>query len=272
MIRASLLVIASLYATAGGAVERVITLAPHLSELVCMAGSCDKLVGVDNFTDFPSQAGKLPKVGDAFAVNAEAIIGLKPDLVLSWDGGTPAETVERLTALGLRVEPISIHSLADVATALEHVGGLLGTADSAHAAAEAFRKRLNALSERYRNAKPLRVMYQIEADPAFTVNRQSPISEAISLCGGNNVFAGMKQLAAPVSKEAVLAANPEVVIYGQQDMAQEVRRYWAAFPQSVAQKRGNLYAVDASLLARPSPRMLDGVEQLCAALQTARTR
>jgi iron complex transport system substrate-binding protein len=263
MIRVLLLIAACLCAAPAEAAQRVITLAPHLAELVCAAGGCDRLVGVVNYTDFPAQAEKVPKIGDAFAVNAETILALKPDLVLSWDGGTPPETVERLAGLGLRVEPIAIRNLADVAEALERVGKLLGIAAAAHATADIFRKRLGLLTERYRQAKPLRVMYQIEAEPAFSINRQSPISEAISLCGGINVFAGMAQLAAPVSKEAVLNANPEVVVYGQQDMVREIRRYW---------QRGNLYAVDASLLARPSPRVLDGVEQLCAVMQAARSK
>lgn len=270
MIRAVLIIAASLYAVAGGAAERVVVLAPHLAELSCAAGGCNKLVGVVNFTDFPAQAEKLPHVGDAFAVNTEAIIGLKPDLVLAWDGGTPPETAQRLASLGLRVESIKVRTLADVAATLERVGQLLGTPDAGKAAAAAYRQRLAELSARYRGAKPLRVMYQIEASPAFTINRQSPISEVITLCGGVNVFAGLSQLAAPVTKESVLAANPDVVIYGEQDMGEEIRHYWAAFPQAKAQKNHNLYSVNASLLGRYSQRMLDGAEQLCTALQTAR--
>lgn len=270
MIRAAFIIASSLYAVAGSAAERVVVLAPHLAELSCAAGGCNKLVGVVNYTDFPAQAEKLPHVGDAFAVNTEALIGLKPDLVLFWDGGNPPETAERLASLGLRVEPIKVQTLADVAVALERVGQLLGTVEAGKAAAAAYRKRLAEISARYRDAKPLRVMYQIEANPAFTINRQSPISEVITLCGGINVFAGLSQLAAPVTKESVLAANPDVVIYGEQDMGEEIRHYWAAFPQSKVQKKHNLYSVNASLLGRYSQRMLDGAEQMCTALQTAR--
>lgn len=252
------------------AAERVVVLAPHLAELACAAGACDRLVGAVTYTDYPPQAAKLPRVGDAFAVNAEALLALHPDLVLAWTGGTPQETLERLSGLGLRVEPVAIRGLADVAAAIERVGDLLGTPVAARVAAAAYRQRLAALRERYRGARPLRVMYQIEADPAFSVNRLSPISEAISLCGGVNVFADMPQIAAPLSKEAVLAAAPEVVVYGEEDRADDIRRYWQAFPQADVVRRQRLYAVDASLLARPSPRVLDGVEQLCGVLARAR--
>lgn len=270
MIRGVFILAACLFAGTGSAAERVVVLAPHLAELSCAVGGCDKLVGVVNFTDYPVQAEKLPHVGDAFAVNPEAILGLRPDLVLSWDGGTPPETSERLAALGLNVVSIKVRTLADVAAALERIGQLLGQEQEGKAAAAAYQQRLAALAARYRGAKPLRVMYQIEANPAFTINRQSPISEVINLCGGVNVFAGLSQIAAPVTKESVLAANPDVVIYGEQDMGEEIRHYWAAFPQAKAQRNHNLYSVNASLLGRYSQRMLDGAEQLCTALQTAR--
>lgn len=272
MIRVALLMAASLFSVASNAAERVVVLAPHLAELSCVVGACNKVVGVVNFTDYPAHMKKLPHVGDAFAVNVEALIGLKPDLVLTWDGGTPPETAARLAALGLRVVPIKVTKLADVATAMERVSQLLGTPQAGRAAALAYRERLAKLSVRYRGVKPLRVMYQIEANPAFTINAQSPISEAMAICGGINVFAGLPQIATPVTKESVLAANPDVVLYGAQEMASEILHYWAAFPQAKAQKNQNLYPVNADLLGRYSQRMLDGVEQICAALQTARSK
>jgi iron complex transport system substrate-binding protein len=115
-------------------------------------------------------------------------------------------------------------------------------------------------------------MYQIESDPVFTISERSPISEAIRLCGGVNVFAQLQPIASTVSYEALLAANPDVVVYAQQDDADKIRELWARWPSTRAQQTGNLYSVDANLLARQSPRMLDGVEQLCAVLDRARER
>ena len=272
MTRVVCLLLALMLSAPLAAAERVVTLAPHLAELVCAAGGCDKLVGVVNYTDFPAQAVKSPKVGDAFAVNLELLLALEPDLVLSWAGGTPSDTVTRLRSLGLRVEPVAIGSLEDVATALEQIGDLLGSAASSRVSASEFRQHLADLRKRYKGVRPLRVMFQIEADPAFSINRQSPISEAITLCGGVNVFANMRQIAAPVGKEAVLAADPEVVVYGQQDRVADIQHYWQAFSQATVMRHHNLYAVDASQLARPSPRVLDGVEQLCRVMAEARAK
>lgn len=254
------------------AVERVVTLAPHLAELVCTAGGCDRLAGVVDYTDFPPEAAARPRVGDAFAVNPEVVLGLKPDLILAWDGGTSPVLTERLKVLGLPVRQIAVRSLDGVAVALEEIGHLLGTPQVAAAAAREYRARLARLRERFQGRRPLQVLLQIEARPAFTVNRLSPISEAIEVCGGVNVFGGMTQLSAAIDPEALLAANPEVVVFGRQDQAEAIRAQWARWPQARAQASGNLYEVDANLIGRQAPRLLEGVEELCAVLERARER
>jgi len=263
---------ASWAADAGAAPQRVVTLAPHLTELACAAGGCAKLVGVSAYSDYPPQVKSLPQISDATTVNLEAVLGLKPDLVLAWDGGTPPETIARLRGLGLRVEPLRVRGLEDVALALEHTGALLGTTDAAAQAAQAYRARLAQLRARWRGAAPIRVVYQIETAPAYTINRDSPISEAMVLCGGVNVFADLPRIAAPVSAEAMLAARPEAVIFGGEENARSIRDYWARLAGAPAQRDGNLYPVDANLLGRATPRLLDGVEQVCTVLDQARAR
>jgi ABC-type Fe3+-hydroxamate transport system substrate-binding protein len=252
--------------------RRVVTLAPHLTELACAVGGCERLVGVSAYSDYPPQVRQLPQVSDAATVNLEAVVGLKPDLVLAWDGGTPPETVSRLRGLGLRVEPLRVRGLEDVAGALERTGTLLHLETQAHSAAQDYRTRLERLRTRWHGAAQIRTVYQIETAPAYSVNRDSPISDAIALCGGTNVFAGLPTLAAPVGAEAMLAAQPEAVIFGGEENAQAIRDYWKRLAGAPAARYDNLYPVDAGLLGRASPRLLDGVEQVCAALDTARQR
>lgn len=251
--------------------ERVVALGPHLAELVCAAGGCEELVGVIAYSDFPESVRRLPVVGDASQVNLEVLLSLRPSLVLAWDGGTSPTTVARLRRLGLRVEPVRVENLEEVATALQRIGAWTGHAAEAAFAADEYRQRLQRLRQRYAGAPPLRVFYQIETAPPYTVNGASPISQAITLCGGVNIFASLPTLAAPVSDEAVLAARPEVVVHGERD-GNQVRAYWARFPQAPVQALGRIYAVDADLLTRAGPRLIDGAEQLCAALDRARTR
>ncbi|MGQ0585918.1 MAG: cobalamin-binding protein [Gammaproteobacteria bacterium] len=252
--------------------DRVIALSPHLAELACAAGGCDKLVGVVAWSDFPERVKQLPGVGDAYAVNVEQVVGLRPDLVLAWDGGTPRETIERLRGLKLRVEPIAIRSVDEVAAGLRQVGELSGTRGPAARAASEYAARLARLRSVHAGDPLVRVFYQIETDPPYSVNRDSPISQAIALCGGRNVFADLPMLAGPVGREAIVARDPQAIIYTRQDDAAAIRRFWQRGPAVSATRAGAMFAIDGNLLDRATPRMLDGVEQLCGALSAARAK
>lgn len=254
------------------AAERVVTLAPHLAELVCAAGGCARLVGVSARSDYPPEVRARPQIGDAYAVNLEAVLALRPDLVLGWDGGTPVDRIDRLRRLGLKVETLRVEHLDEIGPALERLGRVLGTEAAAREAAEQYRQRLAALRERHRGDAPIRVVYQIETAPAYTINGASPISEAMAVCGGVNVFAALPRLAEPVGAEAMLAAAPEVVLFGGEDNAAAIRAYWQRLPGTPAAQAGNLYAVNADLLGRATPRLLDGIEEVCRRFDEARAK
>lgn len=272
MKRRSIVAVVALLACAGAQAEarRVVTLAPHLAELVCAAGGCERLVAVSAHSNFPPSVAKLPEIGDGWQVNLEAVLGQRPDLILAWDGGTPVDNIARLRKLGLKVEALPISTLDGVADALETVGGWLGTDAAAKQAADAYRQRLAAQRARHRGAAPIKVVYQIETSPAYTVNGKSPISEAMAVCGGVNVFATLPTLAATVGAEAMLVAAPEVVLYGGEENAAGIRAYWSRLGSVPAAKAGALYPIDADRLARAGPRLLDGIDQVCALLDRAR--
>lgn len=254
------------------AADRVITLSPHLAELVCAAGGCDKLVGVVAWSDFPEAVKQLPHVGDAYAVNAEQVLALQPDLVLAWDGGTPREIVERLRSLKVRVEEVGIRRLDEVPDALRVIGNWLGTGRVAESVARAYRQRLLALRRQHAKDAPVRVLYQIETSPPYSVNRDSPISEVIGLCGGVNLFADLPTLAAPVDREAILARDPQAILYTRQDNVGAIVEFWKRMPAVSAIRARALYVLDGNLLDRATPRLLDGAEQVCAALSDARAK
>lgn len=268
MLRAIPGLLALLLAIPAAAAERVVTLAPHLAELVCEAGGCERLVGVAAYTDTPPAAAAKPQVGNAFAVSLENLLALRPDWILAWDGGTPPATIGRLRDLGLQVDVIAIRGLDDIGRALQRIGAGIGTQMQAEAAARDYRARLAALRERYRDRPRLRVFYQIETAPAYTINRRSPISEALALCGADNVFADLPMIAGTVGAEAVMAARPQVVVYTTQEDAEAMRQYWRRFPQIPAARQQ--VVVDANLLTRQSPRVLEGVAELCEGLDRVR--
>lgn len=259
-----------LLAVGPAAAERVVTLAPHLAELVCAVNACDQLVGVGEYTDAPPQAARLPKVGSALAINLEALLALQPSLVLIWDGGTPVAQVARLKALGLRSESFRIRDLDGIADALERLGRRLGHAEAAQAAAQAYRQRLAALRAQYRDRPRLRVFYQIDSGPVYTINRDSPIHAALELCGADNVFAALPTVSATVSAEAILAADPDVVVYTNFEDPRSVSAFWSRLKGARAAAPQRRFSVDANVLTRQSPRVLDGIAQLCEGLDRFR--
>ncbi len=268
LIVASVLLLA---AASAQAAERIVTLAPHLAELVCAVGACDRLVGVAEYTDAPLQAAALPQVGNAFSVNLEAVLALRPDLVLSWDGGNSPELLRRLRPLRLHVEAVTVRGLDDIADALERVGVLTGDLPEAQRAAQAYRRQLAALREQYAGRRRLRAFYHTETDPPFSINRSSPIHAALDLCGADNVFAAMPAIAGAVSLEAIVAANPEVVVFAQQEDPAAIARLWTRLSVMPAADPARHVIVDANTLTRQSPRVLDGIAQLCAGIDRVRS-
>ncbi len=237
------------------------------------AGAGDKVVGVVNYSDYPEAATRLPQVGSFNNVDLEAVARLRPDLVLAWSSGNRAVNLDKLRALGIPLFISEVRKLDDVAHSLETVGRLAGTEDTAKAAADAFRARRDALAARYRARPPVRMFYQIWDRPLMTINGEHLISDAIRLCGGENVFAGLPQLAPTIGVEAVLAANPEAVVAsGMGEARPDWLDQWKNWSGLSAAQAGNLYFIPPQLIQRHTPRLLDGAEQLCGFLEQARAK
>lgn len=246
--------------------RRIVTLAPHLAELVCTVGACDRLVGVSAFSERPPAVAALPRVGDGFAVHLEAVLALRPDLVLAWQDVTPATALRQLYALGLHVVSLPGSRLDDIPLALSQLDPLLGTTAGA-AAAQDFHNRLQALRRRYAGRPPLSVFFQLGAAPVYTVGPGSSIDDALSSCGARNLFADLGTASAAVSLEAVVARRPQLVVYSRSEAA-AIDRQWQALAGAGPPLR---HAFDSDPLARPSAAMLDGVETLCALIDQARS-
>lgn len=253
--------------------QRIVSLAPNITELVYAAGAGAKLVGTVDFSDYPAAVKRLPRVGSYARVDVEAIVALKPDLVLAWGSGNPPASLAQLRRLGIPVYVSEPRQLDDVARNLERYAALAGTSTAGDAAAHDFRQRLTALQKQYAARRPVRVFYEVWDEPLMTVNGAQIISKVISLCGGVNVFADLPALAPTVSVEAVLAANPEVIVAG--GMGEKNAAWlnpWRQWPQLAATRQGNLFFIDPNLLQRHTPRLLEGAAQLCEKLEQARGR
>ena len=253
--------------------RRIVTLAPHAAESLYAAGAGDKLVGTVDYSDYPPEAKKVPRVGGYSRVDLEAVAALKPDLVLAWESGNNMTQVDKLKALGLTVYVSQPNTIDNVASQIERIGQLAGTEAVANATAERFRKRLDSLRSAHAAKPKVRVFYQIWKTPLLTVGGPQIISDAIKICGGENVFGHLKQMAPNVTVEAVLEADPEAIVAtGMGDAKPEWLHDWDKWTRMTAVKRDNLFHINPDIMQRHTPRILDGTEKLCAHLDVARSR
>ena len=253
--------------------RRIVSLSPHITENLFAIGAGNRVVGTVEFSNYPEEAKKIRQIGGYEKIDLEAVAALRPDLVVAWESGNSASHVAKLRAIGLPVVVTETRRIEDVPADLERLGALSGTSVAARAAAARFRDRLAALRARYAGQPKVGVFYQVWNQPLMTVGGGQIISDAIRLCGGENVFAALKPMAAAVTVEAVLAADPEAIVAsGMGDARPEWLDEWRRWPALTAVARDNLFFVHPDHLQRHTPRILDGIERLCQHLETARSR
>lgn len=253
--------------------QRIVSLAPHVTEVLFAAGAGSRIVGAVAYSDYPPEAADIPRVGGYMSIDLEAVAALRPDLVIAWSSGNREAHLDKFAALGIPVFMNESRRLDDVAHSLERFGKLAGTEEAANAAASAFRDRHQRLVERFSSQPPITMFYQIWNDPLMTINGEHMISDVITLCGGRNVFATLPQLAPQIGTEAVLGAAPEVIVAsGMGEARPEWLDRWRDWRGLPAAEAGNLYFVPPDLIQRPTPRILDGAEIVCESLDDARKK
>lgn len=252
---------------------RIVSLSPHLTELLYAAGAGERLVGAVEFSDYPPPAKALPRVGSEAGIDVERILALRPDLVVAWPNVGSARTVDQLEKIGLTVFRSEPRELEHIATTLERLGALADSGAHAGRAAAEFRARVSALEKRYAGAAPVRVFYQIWDRPLLTINGQHIITKAMRLCGGENVFAALPLIAPEVDREAVLRADPDVIVAsGSAGNPPAWLAAWRAFPGMKAVARERLFSIPPDLIQRHTPRILEGAAALCGILENVRER
>ena len=251
--------------------QRIVSLSPHATELLFAAGAGRRVAGAASYSNYPPAAQDLPAVGSAGHLNLEAIVALEPDLIVAWKSGNVAPQLERLEKLGIPVFFSEPRRLDDIATNLQRLGRLAGSSAVADAAAREFRDGYRALEREYAGRTPVRTFYQIWHQPLMTVNGKQMINQVITLCGGRNIFADLQTLAPVVNREAVLAADPQVIVAsGQASERPEWLEHWRKWPQLSAVKNDQLYVIEPDLIQRQTPRLIQGATRLCQQLEQAR--
>jgi vitamin B12 transport system substrate-binding protein len=237
------------------AVERVVSLAPSLSEIVVELGAADLLVGVLDGGDRPAELANVPSVGRYGQLDMERLLSLKPDLILLWPGSIGAAQREQLQRLNLPVFIAEPHSLEQLTAQVQAIAEQLGRGEAGRALADTLRQRLADLRQRYQRAEPVRVFYQVWNQPLYTVGGGQIISDALTVCGARNVFDDLTLPAPQVSVESVLQRDPELILVGDQAQLDA----WKAWPTMMASVR----LVPDKGLERPSAQMLEALARLC---------
>ncbi len=246
--------------------QRVVALAPHLTELVFAAGGGGRMVGAAQGSDYPESARALPEIGDSSGFDLERVLSLRPDLILAWGSGNRAADLDRLRHLGQTVMVLEPRRLDDVPRHLRLLGRVLGTRPAAEAVSRGFEARQARLQQRYRNAAPVSVLFEVWPQPLMTVNGAHLISDVLGLCGGRNVFADLPQLSAAVSMETVLRIDPQAIVIGSGAAAV----HWQRYPGLAAVRNGHVFQVPPDLISRQTPRVLDAADMICADLERVR--
>lgn len=251
-------------------VTRLVTLSPHLTELVFAAGAGDQLIATVEYSEYPEAAAVIPRIGDAFRLDVERIVTLHADLVIAWDSGNPRPAIDQLRSLGVPVWSVEIREPGEIADILEAIGTATGRSESANSESNKIRERLINLTRQYAGVDVLDYFYQVGVKPLFTINGDHLISKGLSLCGGHNVFDTEPGLAFQVSYESVIVANPDALFAPYLEDMPDPLAAWRDWPAMRALRRGALFLLPADPISRATPRFLDSLEFACKLLHSLR--
>jgi iron complex transport system substrate-binding protein len=262
--------------------KRIITVAPHLTEIVDAAGGISSLISVSAYSNYPESVKKLPITSDARSIDLERMKQLKPDLIIYWRGGMPETHIESLKKIFnpagsnkqaetqiIFVEP---KKLSDISQDIETVGRVLGTQTIANKNAKEFNAQIAELKRKYQspNKRKVKVFYQVWSQPLMTLNQDHLIADIIQICGGKQLFAKEKLLVPIVSREAVVEANPEIIFTATDSGKKVDWSMWTSIPQLAATKAKAFVALDGDTISRPSPRIIQGANKICSEIDKIR--
>lgn len=251
----------------GGPATRIVSLAPGATAMLFAAGGGSRVVGTVEYSDEPEAAKQIPRIGDSQSFDAERVLALHPDVVVAWEGGTSLASIEHLGRLGLKVYHHKLTRLDDLAPALEKLGALVGNPDQARQTAATLTTRLASLREQHATARG-RVLIQVWDRPIYTVGGAQLLSDVLGLCGYTNLFEDLPEAGPSVSREAVLARNPDLILALAPDAAtgQEWLQSWRTLPTMQAVMANRLVQSADQRLTRLGPSIVPAAEELCAQL------
>ena len=253
---------------------RIVTLAPHATELVFAAGGGDRLVAVTAHSDYPEAAKRLPVLGGYSDVSLEGIYRFKPDLVVAWPSANPPRLLKQLANLGIPVYQSQPENLAGIVADLKALGQLVNSKEGSRQAS-VLEQKWQQLSQRYSQRRPVPTFIEVWSNPLMTLNGRHMVSEVLRVCGARNIFDDAVVLVPRISREDVIARQPELIVEGDEHSRAEtgaLLKEWQAFTTVPAVRHKSVYTLEGSLLLRPSPRVVEGAREFCEKAELARSR
>ena len=249
--------------------RRIVSLAPHATELIYELGVGAELVGASDASDYPQAALALPRVGGYAGLDLERIVALRPDLVVAWSSGNSGGQIEALRNAGLTVFESDPHDVEQIATSLERLGTLVGQQQLGARRAAELRRAMAALAAEQRGKAPVSVFYQVWDHPLYTLGGPHLVSQLIKICGGQNIFADIDSLSPEVSPEAVLARKPDLIVT-EPNQVDARRAEWLAAGLAKASQPGEVVGINPDWLIRATSRIVLGTKALCSAIDQRR--
>jgi len=245
--------------------QRIVSLTPHITEMLFAIGAGKQVIATDQASDYPDEVKQLPKVANYQSLNSESLLAVKPDLVIVW-GSTQALMQQQIRALGIPMLLLKSQHLDDLPVELRLLGDKTGHRKQANQLAAQIETKFATYRQQSQQRPKIKAFYQLWYPPLTTVANGSFIQEIMTMCGAENPFADSKAPYPQLGEEAVLAANPQMIFATQHGSDLQ---HWLKWPQLAAVKNKQLYLLQADWLHRLSPRIVLGIEQMCSKVALA---
>jgi iron complex transport system substrate-binding protein len=250
--------------------RRIISLAPGATEMLFAAGAGDRVVATVEYSNEPPAAKEVPRIGDVTAVDIERLVAMHPDLVVVWPGGGNPAQIDKIAQLGIPIYRQQVNRLADLPVSLRRLGALAPGSSVADRAARNLEESLARLAHEYSGGKHPAVLLEVWNRPLYTVGGTHLMSDALTLCGGRNVFGDLKELGPVISTEAVIARNPDIIVaVAPPGEGESWLKEWERFGSLTAVRNGRLILFEDQRFVRLGPSVVAATEGLCKALKGA---
>lgn len=253
-------------------VQRIVSLAPHNTENLFTAGAGNQIVGTVDHSDFPQAALDIPRIGNYKQFNVEAILALKPDLIIAWFSGNTPASVKQLIDLGLPVFYSEPGTFELIISNIERFSQLSGQTTIAAPQLASMRNTIHELEQRYADQEPVGVFYQVWNQPLITLNSKHSVSRAIEVCGGFNIFAKEPSIAPRINIEGVIAKDPQLILLAGHEKEQALKwmDMWEKWTAIDAVSNQQIKAIEADIINRPTQRFIEGTRTMCELIDAAR--